>query len=171
MYRKGIEHIMEPYRSLMKDLLNALVIVFKENLVSVIVYGSVARGQMRKDSDLDLFIIVDNLPASRFERAAMFYEAEKVVEKSLDELFTKGYIISLSPILRTSNEAMKIMPLYLDMIDDCIIVYDKNNFFEKILEKLLLKLNELGAERVWVGKKWYWRLKKDYKFGEVIVIE
>jgi hypothetical protein len=30
---------------------------------------------------------------------------------------------------------------------------------------------ELGAERVWVGRKWYWRLKKDYKFGEVIVIE
>lgn len=101
----------------------------------------------------------------------MFYEAEKVVEKRLDELFNKGYAISLSPILRTSNEAMKIVPLYLDMVDDCIILYDKKGFFEKILERLLLKLNELGAERVWIGKKWYWRLKKDYKFGEVIVIE
>ncbi|MEM1986312.1 MAG: nucleotidyltransferase domain-containing protein [Nitrososphaeria archaeon] len=171
MYRKGIEHIMEPYRSLMEDLLNALILVFKDNLVSVIIYGSVARGQTRKDSDLDLFIVVDDLPASRFERNAMFYEAEKVVEKRLDELFNKGYAISLSPILRTSNEAMKIVPLYLDMVDDCIILYDKKGFFEKILERLLLKLNELGAERVWIGKKWYWRLKKDYKFGEVIVIE
>ncbi|MEM2153991.1 MAG: hypothetical protein QXY76_03685 [Nitrososphaeria archaeon] len=40
MYRKGIEHIMEPYRSLMEDLLNALILVFKDNLVSVIIYGS-----------------------------------------------------------------------------------------------------------------------------------
>ncbi|MEM0010680.1 MAG: nucleotidyltransferase domain-containing protein, partial [Candidatus Bathyarchaeia archaeon] len=73
----------------MEDLLNALILVFKDNLVSVIIYGSVARGQTRKDSDLDLFIVVDDLPASRFERNAMFYEAEKVVDKRLDELFNK----------------------------------------------------------------------------------
>ncbi|MEM2206899.1 MAG: nucleotidyltransferase domain-containing protein, partial [Sulfolobales archaeon] len=30
------------------------------------------------------------------------------------------------------------------------------------------KLKELGAERVRCGRKWYWRLKRDYKFGEVI---
>jgi len=30
---------------------------------------------------------------------------------------------------------------------------------------------ELKAERVRIGKRWYWRLKKDYKFGEVIRIE
>lgn len=171
MYRKGIEHIVEPYRSLVENLLNALFLIFKDNLVSVIIYGSVARGQMRKDSDLDLLIIVDNLPISRFERTAMFDKAEKLVEKSVDELFAKGYAIPFSPIIKTSGEAMRIVPLYLDMVEDCIIVYDKDNFFEKILEKLILRLKELGAERVWIGKKWYWRLKRDYKFGEVIVIE
>ncbi|MEM2744247.1 MAG: nucleotidyltransferase domain-containing protein, partial [Nitrososphaerota archaeon] len=52
-----------------------------------------------------------------------------------------------------------------------VIIYDKDNFFEKILDRLMQRLKELGAERVWMGKKWYWRLKKDYKFGEVITIE
>jgi len=46
MFKKGLENIEEPYRSLVKDLLNTLLLVFKDNLVSVVVYGSVARGQM-----------------------------------------------------------------------------------------------------------------------------
>lgn len=171
MFKTGLENVEEPYRSLIKDLLNTLFLIFKEDLVSLIVYGSVARGQMRKDSDVDLLIIAENLPISRFERIAMFNRAEELVEKSLSELWKKGYYVTLSPIIKTIEEAKRISPLYLDMVDECIIVYDKNSFFKKILERLSKKLMELGAERVWVGRKWYWRLKRDYKFGEVIVIE
>jgi hypothetical protein len=101
----------------------------------------------------------------------MFNRAEEAVEKSLEELLKKGYFVTFSPIIKTMEEAERISPLYLDMVDEGIIVYDRNSFFEKVLEKLSKKLMELGAERVWVGRKWYWRLKKDYKFGEVIVIE
>jgi len=101
----------------------------------------------------------------------MFNRAEEAVEKSLEEFSKKGYFVTFSPIIKTTGEAERISPLYLDMVDEGIIVYDRNSFFEKILEKLSKKLMELGAERVWVGRKWYWRLKKDYKFGEVIVIE
>ena len=57
------------------------------------------------------------------------------------------------------------------MVEDAVIVYDRNGFFEKILLRLKRKLEELGAERVWIGKKWYWRLKRNYRFGEEIVIE
>jgi len=32
-------------------------------------------------------------------------------------------------------------------------------------------LDELDSQRVQLGKKWYWILKKDYKFWEVISIE
>ncbi|MGB9727532.1 MAG: nucleotidyltransferase domain-containing protein [Methanothermobacter tenebrarum] len=171
MFKNGLENIEEPYRRLIKDLLDALFLIFKDNLVSVIVYGSVARGQMRKDSDVDLLLIAENLPTSRFERIAMFDRAEELVEKSLSDLWKTGYFVTLSPIIKTIEEAKRISPLYLDMVDECIIVYDKNSFFKRILERLSTKLMELGAERVWVGRKWYWRLKRDYKFGEVIVIE
>ena len=30
------------------------------------------------------------------------------------------------------------------------------------------RLEELGAQRVRLGKRWYWVLKKDYRWGEVI---
>jgi Nucleotidyltransferase domain. len=139
MFKKGLENIEEPYRSLVKDLLNTLLLVFKDNLVSVVVYGSVARGQMRRDSDLDLLIVAEKLPASRFERIAMFNRAEEAVEKSLEELSKKGYFVTFSPIIKTMGEAERISPLYLDMVDEGIIVYDRNSFsknFRKTFEKV-----------------------------------
>jgi len=54
------------------------------------------------------------------------------------------------------------------MVQDAVIVFDRGSFMERVLSELAKKLEELGAERVWIGKKWYWRLKKDYRFGEVI---
>jgi predicted nucleotidyltransferase len=93
----------------------------------------------------------------------------KVEDKlNLDEFWKNGYYISLSPILKTPEEAEKISPLYLDMVYDAIILYDKNQFFTKILQKLKERLKELGAERVRIGKKWYWVLKKDSKFGDTV---
>ena len=41
----------------------------------------------------------------------------------------------------------------------------------RILNNLKKNLEELKAKRVKTRQKWYWVLKKDYKFGEVIEIE
>ncbi len=168
MFRKGLEYVNEPYRTVIERLLNELLKVFRDDLVSVVVYGSVARGTARKDSDIDVLIVVEELPRSRFERLSMYMKAEENLDPLLNELLNRGYAVTISPILKTKREAERISPLYLDMVEDAIIVYDKNGFFEEILKRLRDKLMELGAERVWIGKKWYWRLKKDYKFGEVI---
>ncbi len=171
MVRKGLEHIVEPYRSLIGKLLDALLFALGERLVSVVVYGSVARGQMRKNSDIDLLIVASGLPSSRFERVNIFIKAEDMLTENLEKLYEDGYSITFSPVIKTPEEAEKISILYLDMVEDGVIVHDKDSFFERILNRLSEKLKELGAERVWVGRKWYWRLKKDYRFGDVIIIE
>jgi len=168
LFRKGLEHVNEPYRTVIERLLNELLKVFRDDLISVVVYGSVARGTARRDSDIDVLIVVKELPRSRFERLSIYMKAEEKLDPLLNELLNRGYAVTISPILKTKREAERISPLYLDMVEDAIIVYDKNGFFEEILKRLRDKLRELGAERVWIGKKWYWRLKKDYKFGEVI---
>ena len=160
----------EPYKSLIEKLLNGLKKRYKERLISFVVFGSIARGDERRDSDIDVLIIIDGLPKSRLKRQKEFMEIEKEVEREIEELFEQGYFIDFSPILRTPQEAEKIIPLYLDMTEDAIILFDKENFFKSVLEKLKERLKELKAKRVWIGKKWYWILKPDYKFGEVIKI-
>jgi len=53
---------------------------------------------------------------------------------------------------------------------DGIIVYDKDDFLFRELEKMRKKLKELGAKRVKSEHGWYWILKPDAKFGEAIRI-
>ncbi|MEM2137453.1 MAG: nucleotidyltransferase domain-containing protein [Candidatus Methanomethylicia archaeon] len=170
MFKFGIEHLHSPYREVIDTLFKELLEYFGDKLISIIVFGSVARGEARKDSDVDLFLVIKDLPKSRFERQDIFMKIEDEITHILDDLRSKGYYIDFSPILKTPMEASKISPIYLDMVEDAIIVYDKN-FMVNILNKLRNKLNELGAERVRMGKGWYWILKKNYKFGEVIEIE
>jgi len=51
-----------------------------DKLVSVVVFGSVARGEARVDSDVDLLIVARGLPKSRFKRLVLFERAEELVE-------------------------------------------------------------------------------------------
>jgi len=169
--RVGLEHIPEPYREVVRLLLEKLLQVLGDRLVSLAVYGSVARGTPRRDSDLDLLVVVRDLPRSITERIRLFEQAEDMIQDLLDRPFDQGYYIALSPVILTPEEVRRIPPILLDMTEDAVIVYDKDNFLKSVLEYLKEKLRELGAYRVWIGKKWYWVLKRDYKFGEVIKIE
>ncbi|ABL78794.1 nucleotidyltransferase domain-containing protein [Thermofilum pendens] len=168
----GVEHIPEPYRALVVGLLESLLRLYGGSLVSLVVYGSVARGSPRRDSDLDLLVVFEDLPKSRVERVRLFERAEDEVQPLLDELMEKGYYVSLSPVIKTREEAGRFSPLYLDMVEDAVIVYDKGGFFEGVLRALSERLRRLGARRVWVsGRAWYWVLKGEYRFGEVVELE
>jgi len=160
--------IKEPYATLLNNMLKIMKEEFKDDLISVVVYGSVARGDNRNDSDVDLLIIMKNLPKDSMLKRIRLFETKVEDKLDLDEYWKMGYYISLSPVLKTPEEAEKFSPLYLDMVYDAVILYDRNYFFTRILQKLRDRLKELGAERVRMGKKWYWVLKKDSRFGETV---
>jgi hypothetical protein len=113
---------------------------------------------------------LQDLPKSRFRRHDLFEEAEKAVEPMVEELWSRGLYVDFSPIILDVEEAKRHRPLYLDMVMDTVIVFDKGDFFKKILDEIAARLRELGAERKRLGKLWYWVLKKEYKPGEVIEI-
>lgn len=165
------EEIMGIYETLLKKILDEIRGYFDKNLVSVVLYGSLARGEVKKDSDIDLLIISENLPKERSRRQDMFMELEKESDEEIKRIYEKwGCYPYISPILKTKEEARNLSPLYLDMVTDAKILYDKDDFFKEILEKLRMELDSLNAKKIKVGKKWYWDLKPDYKFGEVISI-
>lgn len=162
--------LREPYATLLGRLLQEAVEKLGDDLVSFVVYGSVARGEARPDSDVDLLLVLRNPPRSRLKRQELFMEIERGVEEYVEILREQGFNVDFSPVIKSVEEAKVFSPLYLDMVEDAVVLYDKDGFFTGVLERLKARLRELGAERVWVGRKWYWRLRKDYKFGEVIEI-
>lgn len=144
---------------------------YGNRLVSAVVFGSVARGEMRKDSDIEVLLIIKSLPKSRLKRQEEFLEVEGEVEEEISKLSNLGYFVDFSPIMKTPEEAKRISPLYLDTVEDAVIVLDRNSFFQEILRRLRDRLRQLGSKKIRMGKKWYWILKTDYQFGEVIEIE
>jgi len=151
-------------------LADALRRILGSRLVSIVVYGSVARGEAGRDSDIDLLVVAEGLPKSWMRRQDVFEEAESLISGLVEEAWSRGFHMDFTPILLTPEEAGKHRPIYLDMLYDAVIVYDKGGFMEKVLLEMAEKLGRLGARRVRVGRKWYWVLKDKYRPGEVIEI-
>lgn len=54
---------MAPVRSILEELKNLLLPVFGERLQQVVLFGSVARGQETEDSDVDVLVVLNEVPA------------------------------------------------------------------------------------------------------------
>lgn len=160
--------LKERFKELQDKLLAEVKSFYGDRLVSFVVFGSVARETYRFDSDIDLLIIAEDLPKGRMKRVAQFLTVEDRIETFLESLKKEGMNTYISPVFKTPEEAEMGSPLFLDMVEDASILFDRNGFFSKVLERLRNRLKELGAKRVWKGNAWYWVLKPDYKPGEVI---
>jgi hypothetical protein len=60
--------------------------------------------------------------------------------------------------------------LFLDMIEDAIIYYDRNEFFRNYLNTLKEKLKRYGAKKVYKKGGYYWVIKEDFNIKEGIEI-
>ena len=135
--------------------------VLGDALISVVLYGSVARGSATGGSDIDLVVVVKDLPAGQLKRKKIVVEADKEIEPALEELRRDGIDASFSRILKTPDEASSITPLYLDLVEDAILLFDRDGFFYSILSRLRQRLRSLGARRLTSGRIFYWDLKPD----------
>ena len=136
------------------------------------VYGSVARGSASNTSDIDILLVSESLSGSlgcRMEK--LYHMVEKTLEDEIRWLKRHGIYTSLSFYPLRREEAEKLPLLFLDLVEEAVILYDKNNFLENILLKLKSKLLMQGAKRVVLDSKhWYWDLKPNYRFGETVEI-
>jgi len=149
-------------------LLQRLLEQFGENLVSVVLYGSVARGDFRPHSDIDLLLVFEELPPRRFARYSLIHPLLQEVQRSTAQDWEAGSGHRFSTILKTREEAGYTSRYYIDMTTDAVLLYDRNGFFGSVLDLLRARMKELGSRKVRVGDRWYWDWKPDYRFGELI---
>jgi len=155
------------FERLVGDLLEACRQHYADRLVSVVVYGSVGRGVPGPESDLDVLIVADGLPRGRIGRVTEFLRVESQLASRLAEMRAAGLAPEVSPVFKTPEEARSGSPLFLDMVEDGRILFDRERFMQDALNRLRSRLEALGARRIWRGNAWFWDLKPDYKPGEV----
>lgn len=160
------------YRNFFETILQALPAacraVYGERLVSLAVFGSVARGRMRPDSDIDLLLVVRDLPHGRMARVREFDAVEKRLAPCLDTAAAAGTNTCLSPIFKSPEELQRGSFLFLDMTDQARILADTDDCLAGYLNALSRRLAAQGAQRVAKGGGYYWKLKPDFKWGDRI---
>jgi predicted nucleotidyltransferase len=138
-----------------------------EEVLACALFGSVARGQARPDSDLDLIVVVARTEADtmrRFVRLLRDLESEPTVV----ELKAKGLHPDPYPIFMTPQGLEGRPLIFLDVLDHGILLYDTGVLRDR-LDRLRDRLRELGAKKVLhEDGSWHWDLKPDWKPGEVI---
>jgi predicted nucleotidyltransferase len=159
--------LMARYEPLLDRLLAALRDQYGARLVAVAVFGSVGRGTPREGSDVDVLIVVRDLPRGRPGRIDEFLPLERRLAPALRAAQVGPIPVCLSPVLKTPTEVEQGSPLFLDLVEDARILHDPDGFLAGYLEGLRARLRALGSRRIWRGATWYWDLKPDLKPGEV----
>lgn len=118
--------LREHFQAIVESLKAASLEAYGERLVSAAVFGSVARGTMRPDSDIDLLLVVDALPAGRMPRVREFEAVERRLAPLLEVSARHGVYTTLSPVFKTPQELEYGSPLFLDMTEEVLILHDPN---------------------------------------------
>jgi len=161
-------------RPLLESLLKDVSSLLQANLKvrSIVLFGSLARGEQRKRSDVDLIVVSDDFPESYSERLDLLRPVFQEVKRkeSYLQLFKNGYRFSFSAVPYRPRDLDDTPPLLLDVTEDGVILYDDGLMSRKLAE-LREKLRALGSKRVRTrAGKWYWVLKPDLRRGEIIKI-
>lgn len=164
-----VQDSIPPAMEIARQYTQALKVYFGDRLMAVVLYGSVARGEQTLESDIDLLIVVDGLPRSLRARNRLLVEfEEEFLPALLAPWHRQGMYIDVSTKIRTPQEAQQLTPFYLDLTEEAIILHEQQQFFQDILDRLRERLAALGAQRQQQGTIRYWKLKPDYRWGEVI---
>lgn len=138
-----------------------------DDLVAVALFGSVARGQARPHSDLDLYVVTRaaSLADPRLRETSRHIEAS-------DEyvaLARAGYRPTPSPVTHTVDDLARHPWILLDITHHGIVLYDPELVLERELDAVRRRMAELGSRRVELPDgSWYWDLKPDWRPGDVV---
>jgi hypothetical protein len=135
-------------------LLNRLLEIFGNKLVSVVLFGSYARKNYSKNSDLDIIVVAENeknLANLRKEFLLKF-------DKSLDiQVFTKEDVIS---------NFEYFSPMFSTLILGMRILFDREMFFYSAFKNFIKKIIKENIRYCEAGK--IWNLSKTAKNLEIL---
>jgi len=147
----------EEYAALLRRVVAELLNLFGSSLLAVILFGSVARGDCRPSSDVDLLVVAEGLPSSYLERASMLALIVARTRGERARLWRRGLYATLQMLAYTPGELESFHPFYLDLAFDGVVLYSRGGYGEELVERVREMVRRMGATRVVKpGGRWYW---------------
>lgn len=141
-----------------------------DRLLGIMLFGSVARGDWEKSSDIDLLLVAEGWDDLKvWERLRQLSKARELLKRTAEyeAAVRVGYWPTFQHYPLAEGEVDNFHRVYLDATIDGKILYDPQQILSSALEETVRKLTALGARRVQtVEKKHYWILH-EARAGEV----
>ena len=168
-FHENLDRVPYLFRDYIYNFLNMLKDNFKEKLLSLILFGSVARGKWTNESDIDLLLILanDSMEYRQLNKKLTiitfdFYENNDLRDEKGNSIYGSIQIIPL--ILK---DLSIFRTLYYDIAMDGIIIFDRKEISLKFIENIKQRIKKKGLKRVYISDNdFYWKRKK-IKFGEI----
>ncbi|MHA1733594.1 MAG: nucleotidyltransferase domain-containing protein [Promethearchaeota archaeon] len=143
------------------------------NLIAAVLFGSVARNSWTDGSDLDLFLIFDDIPGKGTEaRLEITHELAKVKYKMYQsvefrEFQKRHYPVQFQLVVEVISGLQVFSTLHYDIAADGVILLDRGQVAREFLSSTKQQIQEKNIERVQAPNGGlYWK-HPGVVFGEV----
>ncbi len=137
---------------------------FGDRLQTVVLFGSHAREEAAKLSDVDFFVVVRGLPTDPVERRLDVYESLTPI--------VRRFRIDVSVIEMDEREiGRSLSPLLINIAHEGLILYDRDGRITTFFERLREAVKRAGLVRFRTSDgKYGWRPVRQLQRGERLVI-
>ncbi len=130
---------------------------YSERLKGIVLFGSSATTSWRPDSDIDLFIVVEDWVIPTWERAVELYRIRLATLNLLEEVI--DIPVSYYPLDRTETE--RFHALYPDIQRNGIILWQDKDYMERLFDTIREELKQEekihittpSGESLWIAQK------------------
>src|SRR5438132_3446238 len=139
-------------------------------LLGVWLFGSVARGDARPNSDLDLLVAASGLKGSRSRMADVAMSPVNVgSEKTF--FFRNGFVTDVSFYPMAEEELGRFYPIMLDVMDHGVIIYERREVLSRVARSMKEWLAAMRVRKVPLERGWMWLLPPDLRVGERVGVQ
>ncbi len=123
---------------------------FGNKLISIVLFGSYAKGTYTEYSDIDLLVVAKGLPENRMARHRILNEVKLE--------FIYKYHIRFSPVFVEHRDLSveHINPLVYGILTGYRVLYDSLNFWSNFMVKLKPKIHE--KRPIYIKDKQQWKI-------------
>ena len=136
---------------IISELTEILKQKFNQDLLAIVLFGSIVKGNFTATSDIDVLVVCENLIKDWRVRDKMTLELTEEIELK--------YATSIHMVLVSKDEIShsieSVSPLMLEIYEANEVIYEKDSFFTQLLNDFEKNLKNLHAIKI---EKGVWKI-------------